>query len=67
MTATTRQVSSKSALFGIVLIWAVAQASGVVAHEFWISRGGHRDPAGVWCCGDNPCRPLEQVAVTGKG
>jgi hypothetical protein len=34
MTATTRQVSSKSTRLGIVLIWAVAQASGFVAHEF---------------------------------
>src|SRR6266436_9046488 len=65
MTATTRQVSSKSALFGIVLIWAVAQASGIVAHELWISRGGHRNPAGAWCC-DNHCQQREHVAVTAR-
>jgi hypothetical protein len=67
MTAATRQASSKGTLLGIVLIWAIAQASGVVAYESWSSRGGHRSPAGVWCCGDTDCQSPEQVAVTGKG
>jgi hypothetical protein len=67
MTATTGQVSSKGTVFGIMLIWAIAQASGVVAHECWISRVGHRNPAAERCCGDNNCQSPEQVAVTRKG
>jgi hypothetical protein len=66
MTATARQVSSKGTVFGLVLIWAIAQASGVVAYESGIS-GGHRSPAGVWCCGDTDCQSPEQAAVSGKG
>ncbi len=25
------------------------------AHDSWISRGGHRNNAGEWCCGDGDC------------
>src|SRR5258707_15206951 len=39
------------------------------AHDSWISRGGHRNAAGEWCCGDGDCFviPSEQVTMTGDG
>ncbi len=43
-------------MIGIALIWIAAQVLVVVAHDFWISRGG----------GDN-CVVRGPIAVTGKG
>jgi hypothetical protein len=63
MTAATRQVSSKTTLFGIVLIWVIAQAWGVVAYESRISRGGHPSLTGVWCCGNADCQSPELKAA----
>jgi hypothetical protein len=39
------------------------------AHDSWISRGGHRNAAGEWCCGAGDCFmvPGEQVSTTGQG
>jgi hypothetical protein len=33
----------------IILAWPA------LAHESWISKGGHRNSAGEWCCGDGDC------------
>src|SRR5437879_4825087 len=40
-----------------------------LAHDSWISRGGHRNAAGEWCCGTGDCFviPAEQVTMTGDG
>jgi hypothetical protein len=67
MTATRNQVSSGIAVFGIALTWMIAQTSQTLAHDSWINRGGYRNPAGEWCCGDNDCQSTNQIAVTGKG
>ena len=67
MTASTHQVSSRIALFGIALIWMIAETSPTLAHDSWINRGGYRNPAGEWCCGDYDCQSTDQIAVTGKG
>jgi hypothetical protein len=39
------------------------------AHDSWISRGGHRNAAGEWCCGAGDCFvvPKERVIMTGEG
>src|SRR5207302_5087546 len=39
------------------------------AHDSWISRGGHRNAAGEWCCGIGDCFviPKERVVMTGEG
>jgi hypothetical protein len=39
------------------------------AHDSWISRGGHRNAAGEWCCGTGDCFvvPKERVILTGEG
>src|SRR5882672_1857530 len=41
----------------------------VAAHDSWISRGGLRNAAGEWCCGENDCIvvPSEQVTMDGRG
>jgi hypothetical protein len=65
MTASAR-VPNMAALLGIVLVWSIA-STAVGAHESWINRGGYRNSAGEWCCGDNDCESPGQIAVTGKG
>jgi len=41
----------------------------LLAHDSWISRGGHRNAAGEWCCGEGDCFmvPAEQVKMGGDG
>jgi hypothetical protein len=67
MTASPYHVSSRIALLGIAFIWMVAETSQTLAHDSWINRGGYRNSAGEWCCGDNDCQWTDQIAVTGKG
>ena len=44
-------------------------ASDALAHDSWISRGGLRNPAGEWCCGEGDCFvvPNAQVSVSQAG
>ena len=37
------------------------------AHDSWISKGGYRNAAGEWCCGEGDCFvvPGEQIQMTG--
>src|SRR5437016_9134581 len=39
------------------------------AHDSWISRGGHRNAAGEWCCGEGDCFAIsgDRVVVTANG
>lgn len=39
------------------------------AHDSWISRGGLRNGAGEWCCGEGDCFmiPSRRVTVTHNG
>jgi len=48
------------------LAFVIADTS---AHDSWISRGGHRNAAGEWCCGIGDCFviPKERVVMTGEG
>src|SRR5689334_20056601 len=40
-----------------------------LAHDSWISRGGHRNGAGEWCCGEGDCFvvPGQQISFTPQG
>lgn len=40
-----------------------------IAHDSWISKGGHRNSAGEWCCGEGDCFivPKEMVHMNGRG
>jgi hypothetical protein len=50
----------------LVVLPAVSPAS---AHDSWISRGGHRNAAGEWCCGEGDCFvvPTPSVGITTQG
>ena len=39
------------------------------AHDSWISRGGLRNSAGEWCCGEGDCFVVapERIVVTAGG
>jgi hypothetical protein len=41
----------------------------VFAHDSWIQRGGHRNPAGEWCCGEGDCFvvPRGNISMTSQG
>ena len=42
--------------------------SGARAHDNWISRGGLRNIAGEWCCGEGDCPALNYTPrVTASG
>jgi len=49
-------------LAGVALTVAAADA-----HDSWINKGGYRNAAGEWCCGDNDCEAPDQIASTGLG
>src|SRR5437867_1747975 len=38
-----------------------------LAHDSWISRGGHRNAAGEWCCGIGDCYVIIQSPLAGMG
>jgi hypothetical protein len=44
-------------------------AADTTAHDSWISRGGFRNHAGEWCCGEGDCFviPQHQVDRTDDG
>jgi len=51
-----------------VLVPALLTASAALAHDSWISRGGLRNAAGEWCCGDGDCPALNYTPrVTTSG
>lgn len=54
---------------GIFAVALVALSIPALAHDSWISRGGLRNTAGEWCCGEGDCFvvPDDQVHVTSGG
>src|SRR5258708_2700775 len=57
------------ARFALVFAGLALVIPDTLAHDSWISRGGHRNAAGEWCCGEGDCFMLrdEQVRVTQYG
>jgi hypothetical protein len=53
----------------LVFVGLIAIAPDLSAHDSWISRGGHRNAAGEWCCGEGDCFmiPADQVKIGGDG
>lgn len=58
----------------VLFIMAAALADGPPSHrhptgEEWIMRGGKRNTAGEWCCGEGDCFkiPGEQISETPDG
>ena len=56
----------KAILTALALAGAMSLAH---AHDSWISRGGHRNALGEWCCGEGDCFviPGDRVSVTARG
>src|SRR5437660_2458492 len=52
-----------------VVLTVLLFTSDIMAHDSWISRGGHRNGAGEWCCGEGDCFvvPREQVRLGSDG
>ena len=53
----------------LLAIVAAFAATSALAHDSWIDRGGYRNAAGEWCCGEGDCFmvPAEQVKMGGDG
>src|SRR6266699_853510 len=46
----------------LALILAVIfAATAARSHDEWISRGGFRNAAGEWCCGEHDCEKVPKV------
>lgn len=54
-------------LRSLVIASAALFSFSALAHDNWISRGGLRNAAGEWCCGDYDCKSYGQPASTAKG
>jgi hypothetical protein len=50
-----------------LLAGAALNAPAAEAHDSWISKGGYRNAAGEWCCGESDCESPERIASTGRG
>lgn len=48
----------------LCLVLAIMPAA--LAHDSWISRGGLRNAAGEWCCGEGDCALMDKGAVQAK-
>jgi hypothetical protein len=48
---------------------AALLSSSAIAHESWISKGGHKNVAGEWCCGEGDCFvvPGTDINITSHG
>jgi hypothetical protein len=53
----------------LLVIVAMLSTTAASAHESWISRGGHKNAAGEWCCGVGDCFvvPGQSVSTTAQG
>jgi len=45
-------------VLGSLLLTGLSTFDWALAHDSWISRGGLRNGAGEWCCGDGDCPVL---------
>jgi len=52
-----------------LLLAGLVSYDSALAHDSWISRGGHRNAAGEWCCGEGDCFvvPGQQISFTPVG
>ena len=53
----------------LLVIVSLLPATAAPAHDSWISRGGHKNAAGEWCCGTGDCFvvPGQNVSLTAQG
>lgn len=48
------------------LCFLLLLSSQTFAHDSWISRGGLKNGAGEWCCGEGDCAVMDKGAVQAK-
>jgi hypothetical protein len=48
----------------LCLVFTAFAFTPAVAHDSWISRGGHRNAAGEWCCGEGDCSIIHSDQVS---
>lgn len=53
--------------FVVALLFIALFLAPAWSHESWISRGGLKNAAGEWCCGDYDCKAYEKVTSTATG
>jgi hypothetical protein len=51
----------------LVIVSAIFLSFPVFAHDSWVNRGGFKNAAGEWCCGDYDCKSYTQISSTAKG
>jgi hypothetical protein len=47
----------------LVLVPVLLTGPLAFAHDSWISRGGHKNAAGEWCCGEGDCFAIPATSV----
>src|ERR1043165_5347203 len=50
----------------LVLVFSLS-GGAALAHDSWISRGGLKNSAGEWCCGDYDCKSYTKTSSTSVG
>ena len=51
----------------LVLVPALLVANSAFAHDSWVNRGGFKNGAGEWCCGDYDCKSYTRTSSTAIG
>jgi hypothetical protein len=51
----------------LVSTTVLVSPTGTFAHESWINRGGFKNTAGEWCCGDYDCKSYTRTSSTATG
>ena len=51
----------------LVLVPALLVTDNAFAHDNWINRGGFKNGAGEWCCGDYDCKSYTRTSSTASG
>lgn len=51
----------------LIALFLILIPPAAFAHDIWINNGGHRNPAGEWCCGVGDCGVVSSGAVRAVG
>src|SRR5262249_56118389 len=51
----------------LVVVPAFLLASSAFAHDSWVNKGGFKNGAGEWCCGDFDCKSYTRTSSTASG
>ena len=51
----------------LLLVPALLLATSAFAHDSWVNKGGFKNGAGEWCCGDYDCKSYTRTSSTASG